>query len=878
MKYAGDFGDGASVKLNKTVNIKGNVAKDKTKDDFVDGNIAVVANQNGEDGELLIKLNKDLTGLNSATYKTSIKNGDVTTMSTTVVDGTGLKITKGPSITNTGIDGGSKKITNVAEGEISAGSKEAINGSQLYKLSQTAGAHSTVSVGKTTATENNKEVKGGNLKLTRTQNGDQSYNYDVSLNNTLDLSKDGSLTIGNTVLNNAGLQIGSGTTGITIQTGTVNFGGNVIHNVAPGSASSDVATVGQLTQVEAGSANVTVKNIGTTSAPKYKVSVTNAIDPNDPNYGSIKVQGNDMDASYKNNNYGSTTQQYKNEYNIRQGADYSLHILGGYDLKGRITTDVAIQKKAALRRSRMMSLMALPTAAAAAVDTNFTNVDVAAYEAKYLSDKNLYVALDQTSDGVTGGLRLMMAKNPEFNEGTSANQAAVMSQVPYLKAGDNVNFTTSTNEKGQTVYTINAKVSGSSSDSNSDWHLVPAGGDDGYKVDASGKVTLKVQNGENIAQQKDVTISNIATKDDLKNLKVEGKTSTFNVTANGKDSTTIEDKHTVNFKDGQNITATATPTDSGVDVQFDLKKDISVSSVTTDSMTAKTVTTDTLKVQNVTIDKNGIDAGGNKVTGVATGTVSKDSTDAVNGSQLWQRDQAINGLSGSVNKLGNRINRVGAGAAALAALHPLDFDPDDKWDFVAGYGNYRGANAAAIGAYYRPNEDTMFSVGGSFGGGENMVNAGVSIKLGQGNHVSTSRVAMAKEMKAMRQHMAEQDALIAKLQSMHGMAVDPAKSVLFPDVAENHWAYQYVTTLAKKGILEGYPDGEFKGDRMMTRYEFAAIVYRIVESGVGSTDPELSKLVKEFSPELQYIRIDTIQKDRNGKPTIERVRVISDAK
>ncbi|MCH3902676.1 MAG: S-layer homology domain-containing protein [Limosilactobacillus oris] len=282
--------------------------------------------------------------------------------------------------------------------------------------------------------------------------------------------------------------------------------------------------------------------------------------------------------------------------------------------------------------------------------------------------------------------------------------------------------------------------------------------------------------------------------------------------------------------------------------------------------------------KDITIHQDNVNMGGNKVSGVADGKVSKDSTDAVNGSQLWQRDQAINGLSGSVNKLGNRINRVGAGAAALAALHPLDFDPDDKWDFAAGYGNYRGANAAAIGAYYRPNEDTMFSVGGSFGGGENMVNAGVSIKLGQGNHVSTSRVAMAKEMKAMRQHMAEQDALIAKLQSMHGMAVDPAKSVLFPDVAENHWAYQYVTTLAKKGILEGYPDGEFKGDRMMTRYEFAAIVYRIVESGVGSTDPELSKLVKEFSPELQYIRIDTIQKDRNGKPTIERVRVISDAK
>ena len=307
-----------------------------------------------------------------------------------------------------------------------------------------------------------------------------------------------------------------------------------------------------------------------------------------------------------------------------------------------------------------------------------------------------------------------------------------------------------------------------------------------------------------------------------------------------------------------------------------------LTSVTTGNTTINnsglTVKTGDSSHQDITIQQGAVNMGGNKIEGVAPGKVSKDSTDAVNGSQLWQRDQAINGLSGSVNKLGNRINRVGAGAAALAALHPLDFDPDDKWDFAAGYGNYRGANAAAVGAYYRPNEDTMFSVGGSFGGGENMVNAGVSIKLGQGNHVSTSRVAMAKEMKAMRQHMAEQDALIAKLQSMHGMAVDPAKSTLFPDVAENHWAYQYVTTLAKKGILEGYPDGEFKGDRMMTRYEFAAIIYRIVESGVGSTDPELSKLVKEFSPELQYIRIDTIQKDRDGKPTIERVRVISDAK
>ena len=206
--------------------------------------------------------------------------------------------------------------------------------------------------------------------------------------------------------------------------------------------------------------------------------------------------------------------------------------------------------------------------------------------------------------------------------------------------------------------------------------------------------------------------------------------------------------------------------------------------------------------KDITIQQDNVNMGGNKITGVAPGAVTPDSTDAVNGSQLYAAGQAISNLGGAVNKLGTRVDRVGAGSAALAALHPLDFDPDDKWDFAAGYGHYRGANAAAVGAYYRPNEDTMFSIGGSFGGGENMFNAGVSIKLGQGNHISTSRVAMAKEMEAMRRHMAEQDALIAKLESMHGMAEGPEKSVLFPDVAENHWAYQYVTALAKKGLLE----------------------------------------------------------------------------
>ena len=280
--------------------------------------------------------------------------------------------------------------------------------------------------------------------------------------------------------------------------------------------------------------------------------------------------------------------------------------------------------------------------------------------------------------------------------------------------------------------------------------------------------------------------------------------------------------------------------------------------------------------RTITIKDGGVSMGGNQIHNVAPGTAPDD---AVNVSQL-------NATNGVVNKLGSRINKVGAGAAALAALHPLDFDPDDKWDVAAGYGHYKNADAAAIGAFYQPNEDTMLSIGGSFGGGENMVNAGISVKLGQGNHVSTSRVAMAKEIKDLRENVAKlndvvnrQSALIDKLTGVNAGTIEDKGNDLFPDVPANHWAYEYVTALHKAGILEGYPDGTFGGDRMMTRYEFAAIVYRAIMAGAASNpalnrDGTLDKLAKEFSSEMKYIRIDTISKDRNGNPDIQRVRMI----
>ena len=320
--------------------------------------------------------------------------------------------------------------------------------------------------------------------------------------------------------------------------------------------------------------------------------------------------------------------------------------------------------------------------------------------------------------------------------------------------------------------------------------------------------------------------------------------------------------------DGNNIlTSISTSTsDNSSSIKVELKKDITVDSVTAGDTS---ISTNGLTIKDgPSITKTGIDGGNQKVTGVEAGEISSTSTDAVNGSQLFATNQQVAQNAQSINKLGNRINKVGAGAAALAALHPLDFDPDDKWDFAAGYGNYNGENAAAIGAYYRPNEDTMFSVGGSFGNGENMVNAGVSLKLGQGNHVSTSKVAMAKEIKDLRKEL--EGLKSALLDVNAGKKLDTSKLQLFPDVPKNHWAYEYVSTLKGNGVLTGYPDGEFKGDRPMTRYEFATMLYKAMLEGATLSD----KILKEFAPELERFTVDTVHQDKDGKPTVERVRTV----
>jgi len=331
---------------------------------------------------------------------------------------------------------------------------------------------------------------------------------------------------------------------------------------------------------------------------------------------------------------------------------------------------------------------------------------------------------------------------------------------------------------------------------------------------------------------------------------------------------------------GDHITVTPTINGNSRDYKVSLSKDI------TDQINNNTTNIDKNKTEinknRDDINKNRSDinknAGNiaNNTTNIAKNTediknIKGDVTDIQN--NITNINNNMNSFKGDLSKMDKRIDKSVAGAAALAALHPLDFDPDAKWDFAAGYGHYRSGDAAAIGAFYRPNEDVQLSIGSTVGGDETVFNAGLSVKVGAHNGVSRSRVAIGKEVLALKKTVAEQNAQIQKLTALlNGVAGTKMKAdhtTLFPDVAANHWAYEAVSDLSRRGLVEGYPDGTFGGDRLLTRYEFAQIVYRAIQDGVTVDD----RLVTEFSPEMALFRVDTVAKNAQGEPTIERVRV-----
>ncbi|MFV0617870.1 ESPR-type extended signal peptide-containing protein [Megasphaera sp. WILCCON 0056] len=789
LKFGGDFGTTSAVKLNKQVNVKGNAA---TEADLTDGNIGVVSSQDRDNGQLLVKLNKDLNLGDTGSVKmgnTTINNGGVTIQNV--------------SLTGTGLNNGGNKITNIAAGDVSENSTDAVNGSQLHAVEQkinnvetTAGQHTTVKAGSTNVSVTEGSNAAGGKEYTVNLANNVTFGSDanqIAINGTdgtvtvgtgdkqvkLDGS-DGSVTAGGVTINKAGSGTIDGLTNTTWTEGTFTSG--------------QAATEDQLHTVES-NVNKKIDNINT------------AIENVDKHHTEVTVNGEaaPADGTYTEGNL---------QIAQTKGADgqkiYDLKLSDNLDIGGA-------GKDGAPGKDGHMGINGADGKSGVGIDGK-DGISI------------------QGKDGQNG----VTIKGVDGKDGTEGHIG-----LTGPKGADGQNATADIHVKN-----------GQNGVDGTDGH----GGKDGMD-----RVVYEDHN--HITHE-------VATMDD--GMKYSGDSGSAAVTLNN--NVQIYGGAT-EYADGNNIGVVASQDGDNAKLQIKLAKDLKgINSIEAQTITTGNTTMDngglTVKGddnhQDIIIHQGNVNMGGNTVSGVADGQVAPGSTDAVNGGQLWQRDQAINGLGGAVSKLDSRVNRVGAGAAALAALHPLDFDPDDKWDFAAGYGNYKDASAVAVGAYYRPNEDTMFSVGGSFGGGENMVNAGVSFKLGQGNHVSTSRVAMAKEIKDLRKEIEGLRSALADVAA--GNRLDPTKTKLFPDIPQNHWAYNEIAQLYGNGIVQGYPDGNFGGDRMMTRYEFALMVYRQMQRGAALSD----RIVNEFEPELERIRVDTITKDKDGNPVIQRVRVIKD--
>ena len=1028
MKYYGDFGDVASVKLNNQVNVKGEA---NSEDDLTTGNIGVVSAQDGDNALLTVKLNKDIN-LGST--------GSVTT-GNTVINNSGVTITptggNPVTLTDAGLNNGSNKITNVAPGAINEDSMDAVNGSQLNEIRKLAGQHTYVTVeggiegdsaeyagknlllqakrdnnlttyydlklsdnitlgsandsegtggvdssitlngaagssvainggdgsialtgangstatiaagtstpnlagtaidritagGSTVATlddgmkyggdfgdtskvklNNQVNVKGnakneadltdGNIGVVSSQDGDNGQLL-IKLNKDLNLGDTGSVTMGNTVINNGGVTIGSGTSAVTLTDKGLNNGGNQITNVASG-----------------------------TTGKTYDTSVAGQENYNNAaNIGDLTTAINDVKNADNGGGFGLTADDGKS---VKQDLGSTITVTGDNNIETKVTDDGKLQ--VGLKDNVDLGQNGSITAGNTTIDKDGVSTDKIAIKDSGISiDKDGINAGNTVIKDVGSGLGntydTSVAGQENYNNGANIGDVynIAKGQADAVKAQSGKNITVGDDNK----VNLNDNITlGDTTDPSKQVNIdgngatVTAGsGDNQVKLDGSkGQISAGgavLGNQENTANDGNPATGNYltgldntkwdsnniqsgraATEDQLKVVDDKvNKGRVFQGDDGADNSVTVGLGDTLKLNGGAdtsklssgNIGVVRNSSGDGLDIK--LAKDLKdLDSVTTgnttindNGVTIKTVDSD----RTITIQDSNVNMGNNVVSGVADGTVAPGSTEAINGGQLALRDQAINHLGGEVNKLDNRINRVGAGAAALAALHPQDFDPDDKWDFAFGYGHYRGANAGAFGAFYKPNEDTTFSVGGTIGGGENMINAGVSFKLGQGNNVSNSRVGMAKEIKHLRDDVAKledivnrQSQMINQLTGQNPGTIESKGSELFPDVPANHWAYEYVTKLHQLGIIEGYPDGNFDGNRMMTRYEFAAVVYRAIMAGAASNaalqgDDTLDRLANEFSAELKYIRIDTIAKDKDGKPTIQRVRIVPENK
>ena len=938
-KYKGDFRDAAAVTLNHQVNIVGDISsynegKDKDnqvkESDLMDGtaNVGVVTTKNGDDATLTIKLNRNLH-IDSTTMEKKDANGNV--LNNNITNAEGSTITKkdanGQTAASTTTTAGALTIQNgktkttidqsgISTNHINVGEKTRI-GDAAAKIGNVDidGKKGQVKVGTNTILKDG-VASIGSVKIGQHKDNDVNLTiFDKDGNATTDKDKAGKYVTGlenktwrddnsyvsgraatedqlHQIVKNLIGPSSTGGFGLSANGGSVKkaLGETIAVN---GDGTYD--TAGQqtkagniITSVENNAIKVALNrdlNIDSTTMEKTNddsTKVSNITNANGSTMTKTDAQGNTIAST--TTNAGSLTIQNGDVTTTidKDGVKTNKVTVGenttiddGSATIGKININGNGEKDSATNKEHTSTITGLSN-----LTFDTTNTTQYADSNRAATEAQLKTVYDKASQHTT----------VTVNGKPSASGNLVMDQTK--------------NDDGSMNYALSLNDDVTLGHKDKDGKLTVQSKDGSKSITTDGSTgTLTFQDG-----QKEVAINaadaangvdgtsikraamdnhTIATLDD--GMKYAGDTgdalkqklnSTTNIKGGISDTTKLSDNNIGVVSDGRDT------------LTVKLAKDIKgLNSMEVTTVNAKTVNADTFNAGNTTIDNGGltiktedanrsltirdgnVSMGGNQIHNVAPGTADDD---AVNVSQLKK-------LGGEVSNVSNRVNRVGAGAAALAALHPQDFDPDDKWDFAVGYGNYRGANAAAVGAFYQPNEDTTFSVGGTVGGGENMVNVGVSWKFGQGSHVTNSRVAMAKDMLAMKQQIAY---LTQKLAAYEAAGQPAAKALpasgtmTFPDVPENHWAYQYVKYLTEHGYLQSYPDGEFKGDRAMTRYEYAAIIYRALQNGAPS-DGNMARSVDEFGPELTKVqnidrfRVDRISGKDNDRHKIERVRVNS---
>lgn len=888
-------------------------------------------NYSVQDGKLILNVS-DGTSVDTVTIEGIATTSDVTNATTVVQEGKNISVTKDQTknlytiatkddvsfktvtVGNVKVDSTTGKITGLTAGTADT---DAVNVSQLKEVSTQASKYTTV------------DTDSNNLEVSSTTK-DNETKYTVSMKNNLNLTANGSVTIGSTLLDNSGLTAG---------TLKVNSATGKITGLTAGTADTDAVNVSQLnkastaskTDVKDGSNISVTESTATDGHSIYTVTLNDDITVNSVTAnlftdgqvsisngqiigekyaitkdggaifanGAVSISG-DGTLRAGNQNFtvyqdGTLTAKYRGDNRINATKD-------GVSLsKGTAQAVVTDDGVSLAKGSSQVVVNALGTTFANGVN-GLTNINGGIISAIGSSHKIVI-------NGQTGTIKGLSNKTFDANhyvsgQGATEDQLKQVydelktnsSKQPTVSAGDNISVTTTTKD-GQTDYQVSLK-----NDIALDQGKITTGNitiDGTSDTITAGDITIDGANGTitgltNTTWSGTTTdASRAATEGQLQDLqdKIDGDITNINsridtVAGESIIGGTGNDDGTITINKSNQTTATITglhdyalqegsyqaDTDGNVsltvkdrysngiysatieDVASKKSLDSLTSAVGADSKeTVKESYSNTYYIQ----DKDTlIDA-----------DVQLDKEIKQNRDQIIDNSQSIQNLNRSLSSLNNRVNKVGAGASALAALHPMDFDPDDKLNFSAGVGNYAGSTAAAIGAFYRPNERVMFSVGGTVGNGENMVNAGVTFALGKGGKISNTRVAVTHEILELRQQVAQMNAMVTRLAAATGYSLDEIQQ--FPDVPDNHWAYEYVGKLAAAGIIEGYPDGSFGGERAMTRYEFATMLFKALDKGAIIDD----RILDEFEPEIGRLHVERIKGEQNSRKKIERVRL-----